>query len=123
MLSMSTGSMVLDWQVQLASAPPHASGLGVPHIPTTACIARYALYGSCSIQTTVALHFAELEAPTILSFFAKQHHRFALARCIPGIRQLLDVWARKHIQRRITFFFTSLQADVQERFVEGVSVG
>eukprot|EP00971_Amphidinium_carterae_P082612 1634162-Amphidinium_carterae.2 len=42
MLRTVTGSLVLNRQTQLAFAPPHAGGLGIPFLPTTACTARYA---------------------------------------------------------------------------------
>eukprot|EP00971_Amphidinium_carterae_P341975 6481082-Amphidinium_carterae.1 len=130
MLSTVTGSMVMDWQVQLAFAPPHAGGLGILFLPTTACVARYAALWQLQQPDdagSFASHFASKEAPVILGHFTAQH-AFNLSRHIPDIRALPEVRARKHIQRKINFCFLihqrfGLQADVQDRFVEGVEVG
>eukprot|EP00971_Amphidinium_carterae_P063367 1254079-Amphidinium_carterae.1 len=104
MLHTVTGSLVLNWQSQLAFAPPHAGGLGITFLPTTACIACYAALWQLQQPDDAgffASHFANIEAPTILGHFAAQHG-FSLSRHIPDIRALPDVRARKHIQRKIS---------------------
>eukprot|EP00971_Amphidinium_carterae_P032807 645834-Amphidinium_carterae.1 len=91
-----TGSLVLDWQAQLAFAPQHAGGLGIPFLPTTACIARYAALWQLQQPDDAgafASYFANKEAPFVLEHLANQH-AFHLTRHIPDIRVLPEVRAR-----------------------------